>query len=85
MHSRERLPSIASCLPSSQHRQAEAEAGVGGEKAGDAGGEQVQQEQLMHGALFQVILQQLGELLLQTEPQLLLRTASANWRGTPQW
>lgn len=66
MHSRDRLPTVASFLPSSLRGQAEAEAGVGGEgSGGGGGGEQVQQDQLMHGALFQVILQQLGELLVQ--------------------
>ena len=70
MHSRDRLPTVASCLPSSLHGQAEAEAGFGGEGSGGGGGggggggEQVQQDQLMHGALFQVILQQLGQPLL---------------------
>ena len=69
MHSRDRLPTFAPYLPSGLHGQAEAEAGVGSEGSGGGGGggggEQVQQDQLMHGALFQVILQQLGEPLLQ--------------------
>ena len=64
MHSKDRLPSIASCLPSSQHDQGKAR--VRAEGAGVPGGEQMQQEQLMHGALFQVILQQLGEPLFRT-------------------
>ena len=80
MHSRDRLPTVASCLPSSLHGQAEAEAGVGGEgSGGGGGGEQVQQDQLMRGALFQVILQQLGEPFLHishTSP-----AARAYWLG----
>lgn len=68
MHSRDRLPNVVSHLASSLHGQAEA--GDGSE--GGGGGEQVQQDQVIHGALFQVILQQLGEPLLLDTLLLLL-------------
>ena len=77
MHSRDRLPNVVSHLASSLHGQAEAGDGNEG-----GGGEQVQQDQVMHGALFQVILQQLGEPLLLDTLLLLLWPSWVNYNDS---